>query len=145
MLKIFYIDLDRIAEYGMKLMDIDSDTLSMPEAEYEARVTMTSSDFTRIVRDLSQLGENVRIEANREGVRFANERSLMAARYLDKIEDGEEAERSTSEKEKKKVKEGESDDVELVGGDGDKEDDAEFKPESDEDEGEEEKDDDEEK
>ena len=86
MLTIFHIDLDRIAGYGMKLMDIDSDTLSMPETGYEARVIMTSSDFTRIVRDLSQLGENVRIEAKREGVRFANERLLMAARYLDNIE-----------------------------------------------------------
>ena len=50
-------------------MDIDSDTLSMPETEYEARVTMTSSDFTRIVRDLSQLGERARIE---EGVGSLN-------------------------------------------------------------------------
>ena len=68
-----YVDSDRIAEYDMKLMDIDSDTLGIPETEYDARVTMASSKFTRIVRDLSQLGESVRIEVGKEGVRFASE------------------------------------------------------------------------
>ncbi|TFK37662.1 proliferating cell nuclear antigen, N-terminal domain-containing protein [Crucibulum laeve] len=64
---------DRIAEYDMKLMDIDSDTLGIPDTEYDARVTMPSAEFTRIVRDLSQLGESVRIEVSKEGVRFASE------------------------------------------------------------------------
>ena len=66
-------DSDRIAEYDMKLMDIDSDTHGIPDTEYDARVTMPSSEFTRIVRDLSQLGESVRIEVSKEGVRFASE------------------------------------------------------------------------
>ncbi|GLB39354.1 hypothetical protein LshimejAT787_0605160 [Lyophyllum shimeji] len=64
---------DRIAEYDMKLMDIDSDTLGIPDTEYDARVTMPSSEFTRIVRDLSLLGESVRIEVSKEGVRFASD------------------------------------------------------------------------
>src|ERR1700735_3411063 len=68
-----YVDSDRIAEYDMKLMDIDSDTLGIPETEYDARVTMASSKFTRIVRDLSQRGESVRIEVGKEGVWFARE------------------------------------------------------------------------
>ncbi|KAJ3527696.1 hypothetical protein NMY22_g9687 [Coprinellus aureogranulatus] len=64
---------DRIAEYEMKLMDIDSDQLGIPETEYDARVTLPSNEFTRIVRDLSLLGESVRIEVSKEGVRFASE------------------------------------------------------------------------
>lgn len=67
------LDSDRIAEYDMKLMDIDSDTLGIPDTDYDARVTLASSEFTRIVRDLSQLGESVRIEVSKEGVRFASE------------------------------------------------------------------------
>lgn len=54
----------------MKLMDIDSDTLGIPDTEYDASVTMYSAEFSRIVRDLSQLGESVRIEVSKEGVRF---------------------------------------------------------------------------
>ena len=55
----------------MKLMDIDADTLGIPDTDYEARVTMPSSEFSRIVKDLSNLGESVRIEVSKEGVRFA--------------------------------------------------------------------------
>jgi proliferating cell nuclear antigen len=51
-------------------MDNDADTLNIPEMEYDARVTMQSAAFSRIVRDLSQLGESVRIEVSKEGVRF---------------------------------------------------------------------------
>jgi proliferating cell nuclear antigen len=57
----------------MKLMDIDADTLGIPETDYDARVTMTAAEFTRIVRDLSSLGESVRIEVSKEGVRFASD------------------------------------------------------------------------
>jgi proliferating cell nuclear antigen len=57
----------------MKLMDIDADTLGIPDTDYDARVTMTASEFTRIVRDLSSLGESVRIEVSKEGVRFGSE------------------------------------------------------------------------
>ncbi|THV04542.1 proliferating cell nuclear antigen [Dendrothele bispora CBS 962.96] len=64
---------DRIAEYELKLMDIDSDSLGIPDTDYEARVVMSSSEFARIVRDLSQLGESVRIEVSKEGVRFASD------------------------------------------------------------------------
>ncbi|KAF7331618.1 Proliferating cell nuclear antigen [Mycena kentingensis (nom. inval.)] len=64
---------DRIAEYDMKLMDIDSDTLGIPDTDYDAEVTMSSSEFSRIVKDLSQLGESVRIEVSKEGVRFASD------------------------------------------------------------------------
>lgn len=57
----------------MKLMDIDSDTLGIPETDYDARVTMPASEFSRIVRDLATLGESVRIEVSKEGVRFASD------------------------------------------------------------------------
>jgi proliferating cell nuclear antigen len=57
----------------MKLMDIDADTLGIPDTDYDARVTMTSTELTRIVRDLSSLGESVRIGVSKEGVRFASD------------------------------------------------------------------------
>lgn len=47
-------------------MDIDSDTLGIPDTDYDARVTMPSSEFARIVRDLSTLGESVRLEVRIE-------------------------------------------------------------------------------
>ncbi|KAF8808762.1 proliferating cell nuclear antigen [Phlegmacium glaucopus] len=157
---------DRIAEYDMKLMDIDSDTLGIPDTEYDARVTMASSEFTRIVRDLSQLGESVRIEVSKEGVRFASEGEAANGSVLLRQAEGatisggkitaktdedeaeeEEAEGSTSQKKKEKKtkvkkEKKDDDDVEMNEEEGDKDDD--FKPKSDDEgDGEEEKDDDE--
>jgi proliferating cell nuclear antigen len=34
-----------VAEYEMKLMDIDTDTLGIPDTEYDCKVTMPSSEF----------------------------------------------------------------------------------------------------
>lgn len=158
------IDTDRIAEYDMKLMDIDSDTLGIPDTDYDARVTMPSSEFSRIVRDLSQLGESVRIEVSKEGVRFASEGEAangnILLRHTDtsgangkkgssskvkKEEDDEEEQAEDEEdedddgkkaKKAKKVKKEENEDVEMNGGEDD--DDGEFKAGSD---GEEEQDD----
>lgn len=69
----FFIDSDRIAEYDMKLMDIDAETLGIPDTDYDVRITMPSNEFSRIVRDLSLLGESVKIEVSKEGVRFISE------------------------------------------------------------------------
>ncbi|KAG1880838.1 proliferating cell nuclear antigen, N-terminal domain-containing protein [Suillus subluteus] len=150
---------DRIAEYDMKLMDIDAETLGIPDTEYDARVTMTASEFTRIVRDLSQLGES-------EGVRFASEgeaangnvllKQTEAAREKyanygkedeepkEEDDDDDDEEGSSSKKKIKKEKnmKKEDADVEMEGEEED-EDQEEFKPKSD-DEGEEEQDEDEE-
>jgi proliferating cell nuclear antigen len=41
----------------MKLMDIDSEHLGIPEAEYHAIVTMPSAEFSRICKDLSSIGD----------------------------------------------------------------------------------------
>ncbi|KAF8514241.1 proliferating cell nuclear antigen [Hysterangium stoloniferum] len=79
---------DRVAEYDMKLMDIDTDALGIPDTEYEARVTMSAVEFGRICRDLSQLGESVRIEVSKEGVRFASDGEAANGNVLLKQTDG---------------------------------------------------------
>ncbi|KAF6754730.1 proliferating cell nuclear antigen, N-terminal domain-containing protein [Ephemerocybe angulata] len=137
---------DRIAEYEMKLMDIDSDQLGIPETEYDARVTLPSSEFTRIVRDLSQLGESVRIEVSKEGVRFASEGEAANGSVLLRhtegaisggriVAEGQDEEEDDKSKVKKEDAEKEDEDEEMG--------DEEKVKEEDED-GEEEKEDDEE-
>ncbi|KAJ7896075.1 proliferating cell nuclear antigen, N-terminal domain-containing protein [Mycena olivaceomarginata] len=115
---------DRIAEYDMKLMDIDSDTLGIPDTDYDAEVVMPSAEFARIVRDLSALGESVRIEVSKEGVRFASEGESANGSILLK-KDGE-ISRVLTDKERKAAKarargeEPEEDDEEENGDDEDK-------------------------
>ncbi|EDQ88615.1 uncharacterized protein MONBRDRAFT_37444 [Monosiga brevicollis MX1] len=61
---------DKTSKYEMKLMDIDSEHLGIPEQEYSATVQMSSKEFSRIVRDLSTIGENVEITVDKEGITF---------------------------------------------------------------------------
>jgi proliferating cell nuclear antigen len=96
----------------MKLMDIDSDTLGIPDTDYDARVTMPSAEFTRIVRDLSQLGESVRIEVSKEGVRFASEGEAANGSVLLKGSDG--AVGKVSKRAVKKEEGGDDDNKEVV-------------------------------
>lgn len=50
-------DQERISDFEMKLMDIDSEHLGIPETEYQAIVRMPSSEFSRICKDLSSIGD----------------------------------------------------------------------------------------
>ncbi|KAG8799213.1 proliferating cell nuclear antigen [Serendipita sp. 411] len=64
---------DRVANYELKLMDIDQETLGIPDTEYDATVTLPSAEFARLCRDLSALGESVKIEVTKDGIRFTSE------------------------------------------------------------------------
>jgi proliferating cell nuclear antigen len=62
---------DRISDFEMKLMDIDSEHLGIPDTEYKVTVKMPSSEFQRICRDLSILGDTCVISVSKEGVKFS--------------------------------------------------------------------------
>ena len=49
---------DRMSEYDLKLMDIDQEHLGIPETEYAATISMPSTEFQRICRDLVLLSES---------------------------------------------------------------------------------------
>lgn len=102
----------------MKLMDIDSDKLGIPDTDYDARVTLSSAEFSRIVRDLSALGESVRIEVSKEGVRFAADGESANGNVLlkptVKVGKVEKKEDDEDEEEKEDVEEEEEDDEPVV-------------------------------
>jgi len=62
---------DRISDFQMKLMDIDSEHLGIPDTEYKCTIKMPSETFQRTVRDLSMLGDTCQIKCSKEGVTFA--------------------------------------------------------------------------
>ena len=61
----------RVAEYALKLLDIDSQQLGVPEPEYEASIEMPSAELLRVCRDLSSVGENVKISVGKSTVSFS--------------------------------------------------------------------------
>jgi len=55
----------------LKLMEIDTETLAIPDTPYKATVKMGSAEFQRIIRDLQVLGDTCTIAVTKEGIRFS--------------------------------------------------------------------------
>ncbi|EMG48323.1 Proliferating cell nuclear antigen [Candida maltosa Xu316] len=64
---------EKISEYSLKLMDIDSEFLQIEDMEYDAVITLPSTDFAKLVRDLKNLSESLRIVVTKDSVKFSSE------------------------------------------------------------------------
>ncbi|CAI0392986.1 unnamed protein product, partial [Linum tenue] len=73
---------DKIADFEMKLMDIDSEHLGIPDAEYQAIVRMPSAEFMRICKDLATIGDTVVISVTKEGVKFSARGDMGSANIV---------------------------------------------------------------
>ncbi|KAL8597451.1 hypothetical protein ACOMHN_050949 [Nucella lapillus] len=62
---------EKVSDYEMKLLDLDTEHLGIPDTEYSAVVKLPSAEFQRICRDLSQIGDSVVISCTKEGVKFS--------------------------------------------------------------------------
>jgi len=60
----------RISHFSLKLIDIDSEHLGIPDTEYKTIIKMPSSEFQRICREIQIIGDTVTISATKEGVKF---------------------------------------------------------------------------
>ena len=61
---------EKISDFELKLMDIDSEHLGIPDTEHSAVVKMPSAEFQRICRDLSSIGDTVVVSVTKDGVKF---------------------------------------------------------------------------
>lgn len=52
---------DRISDFEMKLMDIETENLGIPDTEYKCNIRLPASEFQRIIRDLQVLGDACKI------------------------------------------------------------------------------------
>merc|ERR1711896_103316 len=62
---------DRIADFDLKLMQIESEHMEIPEQQYKVVAKLPSSEFLRICRDLKEFGETISVNASKEGIRFS--------------------------------------------------------------------------
>jgi proliferating cell nuclear antigen len=60
-----------IKHFSLKLMDIDSEHMGIPDTDYACVVKMGSQQFARICRELAVIGETVQISTSKEGVKFS--------------------------------------------------------------------------
>merc|ERR1712187_518021 len=62
---------DRIADFDLKLMQIESEHMEIPEQHYKVTVKLPSSEFQKICRDLKEFGETMQMKASKEGITFS--------------------------------------------------------------------------
>jgi len=62
---------EKVSDYEMKLMNLDTEHLGIPDTDYSCVVKMPSAEFQRICRDLSQIGDSVVISCTKEGIKFS--------------------------------------------------------------------------
>merc|ERR1719384_922851 len=61
---------DKVANFSLKLMDIDSKHLGIPETDYKTKVKISAGEFQRICRDLAVLGDTLTIGVEKDNVQF---------------------------------------------------------------------------
>jgi len=47
-----------MSKFEMALMDIGEEQLSVPDTTYSVNVAMPAAEFSRVIRDLSSIGES---------------------------------------------------------------------------------------
>merc|ERR1712060_284817 len=63
-------DDDRIADFDLKLMQIESEHMEIPEQQYKVVAKLPSGEFQKICKDLKEFGETMQVTANKEGITF---------------------------------------------------------------------------
>lgn len=73
---------DRISDFDYKLMEIESEHLGIPDTEYKCSIRMSSTEFQRIIRDISVFGDTCTISVTKEGIKFSASGDLGTGNIL---------------------------------------------------------------
>merc|ERR1711967_103157 len=80
---------DRIADFDLKLMQIESEHMEIPEQQFKVVARLPSSEFLKICRDLREFGETMQLSASKEGLRFAVQGDLGSGQVMLKPREAE--------------------------------------------------------
>merc|ERR1712166_4741 len=89
-------DDDRISDFDLKLMQIESEHMEIPEQQYKVVVKLPSGEFQKICRDLKEFGETMQISASKEGIRFSVQGDLGSGNVMLKPRESEKLEERVS-------------------------------------------------
>jgi len=71
-LSFLFKSSEKKSEFHLKLMDIESENLGIPEQDYDVEIKMNSSEFTNICRDLQTLGDSIQIKVHPKEAIFSS-------------------------------------------------------------------------
>merc|ERR1712113_148353 len=87
---------DCISEFDLKLMQIESEHMEVPEQQYKVTAKMPSAEFQKICRDLKEFGETMQIKASKEGITFSVQGDLGTGNVMLKPRESEKPEEKVS-------------------------------------------------
>jgi len=87
---------DRIADFDLKLMQIESEHMEIPEQHYKVVVRMPSGEFQKICRDLKEFGETLQMSASKEGLKFTVQGDIGSGNVMLKPRESEKPEEKVS-------------------------------------------------
>merc|ERR1712141_354771 len=73
---------DRIADFDLKLMQIESEHMEIPEQHYKVVAKLPSGEFQKICRDLKEFGETMQVKASKEGITFSVQGDVGAGNVM---------------------------------------------------------------
>merc|ERR1712207_46537 len=80
---------DRIADFELKLMQIESEHMEIPEQHYKVVARLPSAEFQKICRDLKEFGETMQVKAGKDGITFSVQGDLGAGNVMLKPRESE--------------------------------------------------------
>merc|ERR1712154_58488 len=83
---------DRIADFDLKLMQIESEHMEIPEQQYKVVAKLPSAEFQRICRDLREFGETMQVKAGKDGITFSVQGDVGAGNVMLKPRESEKPE-----------------------------------------------------
>eukprot|EP01035_Chromulina_nebulosa_P030565 gene30565-40615_t len=64
---------ERVSDFEIKLMEIDTEAVGIPDTDYACNVRITSTKFEKIIKDLQIIGDACSISVqSKEGIRFSS-------------------------------------------------------------------------
>jgi len=87
---------DKIAQFDLKLIEIESDNMEIPEQTYKCVAKLPSAEFLKIVRDLKEFGETMQISASKDGIKFSVQGDLGSGNVMLKPRDSDRLEEKVS-------------------------------------------------
>merc|ERR1739848_777572 len=85
-------DDDRIADFDLKLMQIESEHMEIPEQHYKVVARLPSGEFQKICKDLKEFGETMQVKASKEGITFSVQGDVGTGNILLKPREAEKPE-----------------------------------------------------
>ena len=74
---------EKVSDFQLRLMEIEAESLGIPEQDYACVVKMPSKEFMTTCRDLNTFGDTVLIGVTKEGIKFSVKGVMGSGNVID--------------------------------------------------------------